>query len=157
MYFVNEDILQTPAECIVVPVSLKGKKTRAQTTMERLFADYVEDIKSDIERGMLTDNIPSCYIPPPGESKKLILNFPIEAPTTTNYTGFINTLRCMFDKAADWKIISLAVGDFENGVPWSVVESCLMNMEASRGDVEIWLYPPPESEEKNEPLICSAV
>lgn len=162
MYITNDSILETPAEAVVVPVLLTtGRKSPLHTAMETLFGkDYPETINEDIADGSLKPGHPTVYVTPPG-FEKLIINFPIPPPLSSggfDMHDFITTLHALFDQAKEWKVESLAVGSFENNIPWDVVESIIMRMERTHnGKVEVWYYSPEEPELKEEPLICSAV
>lgn len=149
-YYFSTDITRTAAEAILVPI-FPGKKGELQDWCELVFReDYIDDLQEERRPGHNLDlGLPTVYVPE--RFGKVIFNFPVEkSESIDRLKRFMEATRTLFSMAESYHITSVAIGNFEKHLPWSLVETILLKQEQYRDEqsVELWLYPPWDDEDE---------
>lgn len=163
MFYSHNPILETPAEAIVVPVTLSGRPAAGSLQalmIARFGPDYTDDFREDVKLHRLRPGTPSVYIPPKVDAcDKAIINFPMpDRSEIMVLSDVVTELRELFALLKNWNLPSVAIPHLGPDYKWETLENIILRMEGNVA-AEIWLYPPEEVEEdveEPEVLTCNS-
>ena len=162
MYYFNENILNTRADTLIVPVDLSGKIRKGslqEAVADILGKDYVDEYLDDIKRGLIIPGTVSSYHGM-GEKSTLptIINFPAWAPAPNEVlmSHVMGQIQEVFTLSKPLLLYELAVPKVSETYKWEALETMWLRAEQLFQGPEVWLYPP-EEEEDESPTVEEAM
>ena len=160
MYYFDTSILDTDADVVVVPVSVDAvikPGTLHHAVAAKLPESYRAEYFTNVRKGILHAGEPDLYFPEHGSwQNRAVWNLPALASLSTTITlphvmrGLAKIVRFMQCE----EHLSIAVPHLcPDVLSWETMEYVLGTFEAEEvlgKNLELWLYPPYESAEREE-------